>query len=178
MGYIYKIINTVNSKVYIGQTTRNIKVRWNEHLRKRFDENSKRYNLHLYKSIRKYGKDAFTIEAIECCDNDLLNDKEVFWIKHYNSADPNCGYNLTLGGNGTKSINYEEVYKRYDSGESAAEIATSMGIGRSHLTQILKGYVNYDREITWERSKQYLSIQKGNPVCQYDLLGNLILSLQ
>lgn len=31
-GYIYKIINVENDKVYIGQTIRNIYIRFNEHL--------------------------------------------------------------------------------------------------------------------------------------------------
>jgi len=32
MGYIYKIINNVNNKIYIGQTSRSIESRWKEHI--------------------------------------------------------------------------------------------------------------------------------------------------
>lgn len=174
LGYIYKITNLVNSKIYIGQTARTVELRWNEHLRRRFEPNNKQYNLYLYKSIRKYGKDNFIIESIESCDNNVLDDRETFWIDYYNSAHPDFGYNLTLGGGGNRTIDYEEIYRRYDTGELLAEISDKMGIGRSHLTQILKGYVNYSKEQTWERSKQHCSMQKGTPVCQYDLMGNFI----
>lgn len=33
MGYIYKITNQINQKVYIGLTSRSIEQRWQEHLR-------------------------------------------------------------------------------------------------------------------------------------------------
>ena len=33
MGYIYKIINDINDKIYIGQTIRTIEERWKEHLK-------------------------------------------------------------------------------------------------------------------------------------------------
>lgn len=33
MGFIYKITNNENGKVYIGQTVRTIPVRWREHIR-------------------------------------------------------------------------------------------------------------------------------------------------
>ena len=32
MAYIYKITNTINEKVYIGETTRPVNRRWNEHV--------------------------------------------------------------------------------------------------------------------------------------------------
>lgn len=31
MGYIYKITNQINNKVYIGQTSRTIEKRWKDH---------------------------------------------------------------------------------------------------------------------------------------------------
>jgi len=33
MGYIYIIKNDINDKIYIGQTSRSIEVRWKEHVR-------------------------------------------------------------------------------------------------------------------------------------------------
>ena len=32
-GYIYKITNRVNNKVYIGQTRRTIEIRWKQHIK-------------------------------------------------------------------------------------------------------------------------------------------------
>ena len=174
MGYIYKITNLINNKVYIGQTFRSIEVRWQEHLRHGFNTNNFEYNRHLYKSMRKYGKDSFVIEVIEQCDNHLMNDREKFWINFYNSTNENFGYNLTFGGEGTLHINYEEIYKRYDAGESVGKIAREMRISRSNLTQILKGYQNYDKNVVWDRAMKEASQNKGTPVSQYDLYGNFI----
>ena len=81
---------------------------------------------------------------------------------------------MTRGGGGTRYIEYDEVFLRYDNGESLAEIAERMRISRSNLTQILKGYKNYDPNIAWERAKEYSSKKKGTPVRQYDLDGNFI----
>ena len=47
---IYIIRNTITDKVYIGQTIRSLECRWNRHKR-----DSKTYNTHLYKAMRKYG---------------------------------------------------------------------------------------------------------------------------
>lgn len=174
MGYIYKITNKINGKVYIGQTIRNISYRWEEHLR--CSNNSKRDKCEypLYRAIRKYGKENFIIDKIETCDIKILDEREIFWIDFYNSYDKNYGYNQTRGGRGTRHIEYDEIFLRYDNGESPAEISEHMHISRSNLYQILKGYKNYDRNIVWERSKKYLSKKKGTPIRQYDLDGNFI----
>lgn len=44
-GYIYKFENKINRKVYIGQTIRNVKTRYNEHLQASIKEldQQKRY---------------------------------------------------------------------------------------------------------------------------------------
>ena len=61
MGYIYKITNDVNDKVYIGQTTLSIEARFKRHL----------YNVNLdiktklYDAIRLFGAEHFKILLIE-----------------------------------------------------------------------------------------------------------------
>lgn len=54
---IYKATNTVNQKVYIGQTTRNFKKRQQEHL---YDATHNRDNLPFHNAIIKYGFEKFT----------------------------------------------------------------------------------------------------------------------
>jgi group I intron endonuclease len=91
---IYKITNEVNGKVYIGQTIRSIKKRWWEHK----DDMSKS-ELPLYRAMRKYGVDNFTIEEIDGANSKSeLNYKEVHYMYKFNSLDKNSGYNLRMGG--------------------------------------------------------------------------------
>lgn len=97
MGYIYKITNSVNEFVYIGQTKRSIETRWNEH---RTDALSGKAHTctFLHSAIRKYGINNFYIEEVEQCDDHLLDDRERYWIWFYGSFDRSVGYNLTDGG--------------------------------------------------------------------------------
>ena len=93
-GYIYKITNLVNEKVYIGQTTKTIKKRWKVHL---YSINY--YNYHLYYSMRKYGIENFIIEQICVCEDHLsLNLMEDLCIFIYDSMNSNNGYNKRGGG--------------------------------------------------------------------------------
>ncbi|MBR1419537.1 MAG: GIY-YIG nuclease family protein [Selenomonadaceae bacterium] len=93
---IYVIINTINGKIYIGQTTRSLSERISEHI-------SNKKTL-IGRAIQKYGWTNFSVKVIEVCDTiEQLNEREKFWIAKYDSIVPN-GYNLTEGGNnGTHS---------------------------------------------------------------------------
>lgn len=174
MGCIYKVTNSVTGKVYIGQTVRNIEIRWKEHVRHSLNKNNNERTYYFHRAIKKYGQENFTIESIEDCENDLLDEREMFWIKFYNSFDPDYGYNLTLGGEGSAKIDYDEVFSRYDNNESLGQISREMNISRSYLSQIIKEYDGYNKADAWERAMKDLSEYKGTPVSQYDLLGNFI----
>ena len=102
MGYIYKITNLVNGKIYIGKTI-NLDSRLYKHKYLAKKGNSR----HLYSAMRKYGIENFSYEVVEECDASLLNDRERYWINAYNSTDRNIGYNKTNGGDGgdTWSLN-------------------------------------------------------------------------
>lgn len=95
---IYKITNNINGKVYIGQS-RCIEKRWAKHRSAPFNPTDNSYNNPLYKSIRKNGLNNFIFEVIEECSVDNLNEREIYWIKYYNSSNLEKGYNLTEGGN-------------------------------------------------------------------------------
>ena len=82
-GFIYKITNNVNGKVYIGQTIQTIKERFYQHCATKCSDSV--LNMAIHKAIKKYGKSNFTIEVIEEVDKDSLNDREKFWIEYYNS---------------------------------------------------------------------------------------------
>lgn len=50
----------------------------------------------FHRAIRKYGIDNWTTEILETIDNDLLNEKEKYWIEYFDSF--KNGYNSTTGG--------------------------------------------------------------------------------
>ena len=87
---IYKISNTVNDKLYIGQTHRSINHRFSEHCKPSRNKLSI-----ITKAICKYGRDKFKIEVLE--ETLFPVEKEEFYIKKFNTISPN-GYNLEIKG--------------------------------------------------------------------------------
>lgn len=101
---IYKITNLINGKCYIGKSN-NIKLRWYDHKRKIND-----YDYPLYNAFRKYGIENFKFEIIEEVEENLLNEKEKFYIQEFNSF--NEGYNCTLGGEGMYGFSHSDETKK------------------------------------------------------------------
>ena len=128
MGYIYKITNSVNKKIYIGKTVRTVSVRFKEHL-DRADEN---YQSYLYNAIRKYGQENFIVETIEEVNNEDINEKEKYWIHFYQSNLKENGYNLTIGGDGNQTIDWKEIYYLWDEGNSIKKISLILNISNQH----------------------------------------------
>ena len=112
MGYIYKITNKINNKIYIGKTTRNPEVRWKEHIRdsKNNKNNKKNNNILLYNAFNKYEIDNFSFEVITEEKNEKLNEKEKKYIQLYNSFSRQNGYNITDGGDGGKTFSKLQDY--------------------------------------------------------------------
>lgn len=95
-GEVYKIVNKINSKIYVGQTRLGVKARFRMHI----NEARRGSNTLIHRAIAKYGADNFDVSVIcECTDYQDLCDKEIYYIQFYNSFKP-YGYNLTLGGDG------------------------------------------------------------------------------
>jgi group I intron endonuclease len=88
---IYKILNKVNNKVYIGSAT-NIKKRWRDH--KWYLNHNFHHNSHLQSAWNKYGVDAFEFLIIlECVVDELLIDEKECIVK-YDAFNNNYGYNV------------------------------------------------------------------------------------
>lgn len=147
-GYIYKIINIINNKVYIGQTKQSIEQRFCQH---KSHARNNRNNHKLGNAIRKYGDENFIIEKIEECNYNDLNDRERYWIKKYNSIEN--GYNSTLGGQDI-SIYYEidnqkEIIDYYQQCHNQQETIKKFNITEYKFRQMLlknnipTDYTNY-----------------------------------
>lgn len=92
---IYKITNLINNHSYIGQS-RDIEERWKKHIYETSNSDYPQYYYTIHKAFRKYGVKNFSFEIIEECSEELLNEREIYWIAYYNTY--NDGYNDTLGG--------------------------------------------------------------------------------
>ena len=190
MAYIYKIINNINKKVYIGQTKRTIEIRWKQHL-----QEYKIKDYILYKAMRKYGIENFTIEVIESCPEEELNEKEEFYIRKYNSYinfEKSNGYNMTLGGQNIIETLKIPVYyinldnfkiKYYDSiSEASQDTNISFNCIRNEINSDIKilkrDYIFMSKE-KYEKIKdinQYI-YKKYNYIVQLSLDGTTIINI-
>lgn len=90
---IYAIINTINNKIYIGQTKQGYRKRFIQHLC------PKDGSPLLNNAIKKYGKENFECELLDIVYSQKeANIKEKLWIKVLKTYTKENGYNLSMGG--------------------------------------------------------------------------------
>jgi group I intron endonuclease len=174
--FIYKITNIINDKIYIGYTQNKISHRWKKHI---YDAKVGCEYL-MHKAIRKYGVENFTIEQVCKCKNlKGLKRMEIFFIKKFDSMNPKKGYNMTLGGDGSKPmeerywITNELINKTIKSDE---EIPIGFRRGRkkntkeeneknrqTHLKKYKEGYVHPNVTITNGLVDKKLKTEKQLP---------------
>ena len=70
--------------------------RWDSH--RTLLRSNKHYNQYLQRAWNKYGEENFEFIVVEECDVDVINDREIYYIKFY--RDKNLSYNLVDGGEG------------------------------------------------------------------------------
>lgn len=126
MPFIYKITNIKNQKIYVGQTRENsIQKRFNRHI---YDAMTKSTNSEFAKAIRQYGKDSFKIELLEEVDEEILNEKEIFWISELKSTIKDGNYNTANGG----GYYYNKDIYRYKTEEQIESLKDVMRGGNNH----------------------------------------------
>ncbi len=104
---LYKITNHINGKVYIGQTSKDLLIRFKQHCTKVSKVP------YLRNAIQKYGSDNFDIELIETTDSELVANKlEQHYISFYKSTDHEFGYNISKGGDhGLRGLKHSDETK-------------------------------------------------------------------
>lgn len=183
MGYIYKIENLVNGKVYIGQTKRGPNVRWHQHIHSMNYKSGENYNNHLYSSMRKYGLDNFDFSILDEVEDDHLDSTEKFWIEKYKSNNIDFGYNVTGGGQGrgqiwTQVSQYSVDGRYIKTYASISEAARETGGDRSWIKKICDGHHSISANSQW----RYANDDPPRPffknsfryVNQYDIDGELV----
>lgn len=99
---IYKTINLINGKKYIGQDSKN-------------NPNYLGSGDFLKKAIQKYGKENFKKEIIEYCDSlEELNEREIYWLNYYNVSNDSLFYNcinINRGSRKGRKVSFESKIK-------------------------------------------------------------------
>jgi group I intron endonuclease len=101
MYVIYKTTNLLNGKIYVGK--RKIEYNKNSYL------GSGKY---FRRAVKKYGKEKFKKEIIEVCHPNVVNNREIFWIKELKATELNIGYNLDKGGTGGNKVVWTEEKRK------------------------------------------------------------------
>ena len=165
---VYKITNIANGKVYVGITNQGVISRWYKHCS---DAHCKP-SCALHNAICKYGKTAFkveTIEVIEGEDYDYLKEREIYWIKEFDSYNRDKGYNLTLGGDGTfgrfHSAETKDKIRQKALGREVSE-ETRAKMSESHQNRV---YSEEELKIRSENGKR-----TRRPVLQFTLTMELV----
>ena len=136
-GSIYIIRNTVNDKVYVGQTTMSVHQRFMCHMKPSTLKQKRNYK--LYNAVQKYGKEVFYVETLEeKVPIDRINEREIYYISKFDSY--NSGYNSTKGGDGrifNKMDNERKVIDMALSGSTVKEIAKTFNVHTATISRTL-----------------------------------------
>lgn len=92
MKTIYKVTNSVNDKVYVGQT-KNLKKRIKAHKSDALRYSDLRGSYPMYCDMRKYGADKFKFEKIEDVEDSKANEREEYYIAKLGCVEK--GYNIS-----------------------------------------------------------------------------------
>lgn len=135
IGIIYKVTSP-SKKSYFGRSINPLSKRKYHHLTSARNGSE----LYFHRAIRKYGGCNFTWEIIEKIKNEdkedlinILNEKEIGYIKKYNTLSPN-GYNLTKGG-GNYGGNGETLGRKQPLDEIRRRAESNRGKKRTEIRQ-------------------------------------------
>lgn len=180
--YIYKATNIINGKSYIGQT-RNYHTRVWQHLRCYEKEDCA-----FHKALKEYGKDNFTWEIIETCNNRNKSiELEKHYIEFYDTY--HNGYNENRGGVGGHNARpvvmltkNGEFIRRYDSACDAKidgfhDSDILLCCKETSKKQVCKGYMfMFEDEYLKNGARKYIEPKPPNTktIIQCDMNGNFI----
>lgn len=192
IGYVYKISNSENKKLYIGQTTNTVRKRWRDHISASKQKDTK--GVILYDAMKEYGIDKFYVSSLETVRADSFDElknqlkkREIYYISKYNTVRP-YGYNCTIGGDSVsdfakrKVVQYSVVGEFISSFDSVADACKSIGDVHSDnsIHSVCRGERKTAFGYVWRYEGDSFDLfdakheDHSKRVCQYDKYGNLI----
>jgi group I intron endonuclease len=150
---VYKIINIINNKIYIGYTKNSLKKRFRGHIKKSKTNSNRK----LSNAIIKYGPENFKITKIsESSSKQEALELEIKYIKNFNSFEK--GYNMTEGGEGGST-----TLNRTLSEEHKLKISKALkGLPKTeeHKKQLSINHADVNRELNPFYGKKHSVISK------------------
>jgi group I intron endonuclease len=191
-GYIYKITNTCNGKIYVGK-------------RKGKPENTLNYygsGLLINRAINKFGKHMFSKDILCSCKSLVeQNELEKYWIAKLKAQDKTIGYNIGGGGEFgdvfTNNPNKEKIRKNMSIAQTGVkhpqwrkDLKSKVQTGKKHKGYSVEGKKNCSEAQKKLYANGYISPSLGRkmtpkqlrqnaenskiPVTQYSLDGEFI----
>ncbi len=152
MAYIYCIKNNINEKCYVGKTLKSPEERFSEHL---YDaQKPTEENRPLYRAIKKYGKDNFSLHVLEECTDGLASEREIWYIKKLKTYAH--GYNATIGGDGKQLFDHDVIKAQLEA-----------GLSQKLITELNGCSIDLVRQIRLENSIPLTKIRKQPSVVAY-----------
>ena len=162
--YIVYMHVSLSNKRYIGITCQTVSKRWQ-------NGNGYRNNIHFTRAINKYGWDNFQHIIIA----KGLTEDEAKWlekelIREWDSANPNKGYNITLGGEGANGLVHTEEFKEKRSEkysgegnpfygkqhtEETKEKLREINTGKTHSEETKRKISKNHRDVSGENNPNY-----------------------
>lgn len=168
-GLIY-MRTSPSGRRYIGQTTKKEEERWKEHVYSATHKGSSEWKTPLSASIRKYGGDSFTVKILESGIRtpEELNEREIYWIKHYHTliSENQNGLNVTIGGVGYRKYTNDDFERLYSEGYTIGDIAKVTGAN----PMTVSAHLQADKSENYSRSRRK-ALKKNPPrsVSNYDV---------
>lgn len=184
IGIIYQIKNTINNKLYIGMTTRDIETRKSEHRKSFNNSNLRMYDFKLYRAMRKYGFENFEFSTVEECPDIELKTRERYYISLYDTVAN--GYNEAIGGAGKpiwtdKQIEAFKVL--YENGWILQDIAKIFNSNPKTISNKLRCYYNINtkqnsnilnaRAVTGTNETETINFKSMSDAARYLIKNNL-----
>lgn len=176
-GIIYLIVNKQNGHKYVGQTTQGMNKRWQQHIQEAMRMSDKP----LHHAMRKYGNHNFMIKELDECDENLLDEKEQYWIEKYNTFESAEGYNvqsLDSTNGGSRPI-FSIASNRERTDEEVTNIkkepwgfllAENRGSGYASRIEMLGINIETGEERIWESAREAAEEVTNNPKYAHNIL--------
>ena len=168
MPLVYLIENTVNGKKYVGATVKSLDERWKQHVALARSSARLRSRMLVTRAIHKYGPGAFAVSVLEeCTSEEELFAAEKKWISELETFfTKGHGYNMTVGGEGTRGhvvslvakVRMSEAHKRSNLSKetigkmsASARVRYASGHGKFMRSKRKKGKEHFLYGKSWGR---------------------------